>query len=325
VAAAAASATSSPNVTQTDNQIFSTTYETNTWSGKVFSQLIDPATGNVGTAIQWQADGQLISKVSAASDTRVLYTFDGSAGSKLKPFTWATLSTAEQAFFLNKCVPASTMTQCAGLGAGALTTANDGSSLVGFLRGWQGNEATVFRDRTYIDQANNNAVVQTVLGDTISAKPAYLRRPQFNYADAVTPAYSTFLAANLTRSRACSSARTTATCTPRRQHRRGEMGLRAARLLPALYALTGYATLHATADGRRRPATFDAPRRAGRSWWRRVRRRRGYYAVDVDPDNPKACVLQRLDAVRRPDDLGLTATRSASAARRQWVVVVTWG
>src|SRR2546421_2470274 len=34
VAAAAASATSSPNVTQSDNQIFSTTYETNTWSGK---------------------------------------------------------------------------------------------------------------------------------------------------------------------------------------------------------------------------------------------------------------------------------------------------
>src|SRR2546422_8627813 len=38
ISAAAASATSSPNVTQTENQIFSTTYETNTWSGNVFAR-----------------------------------------------------------------------------------------------------------------------------------------------------------------------------------------------------------------------------------------------------------------------------------------------
>src|SRR6185436_15467663 len=138
VAAAAASATSSPNVTQTDNQIFSTTYETNTWSGKVFAQTIDPATGNVSTAIQWQADQQLLGKVSTSTDTRVLWTFDGSAGTKLKAFSWATLSTAEQAFFLNKCVPASTMTQCTALTTGQLAIANDGSSLVGYLRGQLG-------------------------------------------------------------------------------------------------------------------------------------------------------------------------------------------
>src|SRR3989441_3381409 len=48
-AAAAASATSSPNVTQTENQIFSTTYETNTWSGNVFAQTIDPVTGAVNS------------------------------------------------------------------------------------------------------------------------------------------------------------------------------------------------------------------------------------------------------------------------------------
>src|SRR3989454_8251847 len=51
VAAAAASATSSPNVTQSDNQIFSTTYETNTWSGKVIAQTVDPTTGNVNPTI----------------------------------------------------------------------------------------------------------------------------------------------------------------------------------------------------------------------------------------------------------------------------------
>src|SRR5256885_1192024 len=112
VAAASASATSSPNVTQTDNQIFSTTYETNTWSGKVFAQTIDPFTGNVDPTIQWQADGQLVALVGPASDSRRLFTFDAAGASKVKNFTWALLSASEQAFFTNKCVPASTMAQC---------------------------------------------------------------------------------------------------------------------------------------------------------------------------------------------------------------------
>jgi len=79
VAAAAASATSSPNVTQTDNQIFSTTYETNTWSGKVFAQTIDPVTGNVNPTVTWQADQNLLSKVAASSDSRNIFTLDDTA------------------------------------------------------------------------------------------------------------------------------------------------------------------------------------------------------------------------------------------------------
>jgi hypothetical protein len=50
-AAAAASATSSPNITPTDRSIFSSTYTTVEWAGEVVAQDIDPATGNVVPAI----------------------------------------------------------------------------------------------------------------------------------------------------------------------------------------------------------------------------------------------------------------------------------
>src|SRR5262249_13364653 len=151
--------------------------------------------------IQWQADTQLLTKVTASSDSRTLYTLDLTATSKVKPFAWGTLtgdglSAAERLYFTNKCVPLSTMTQCASLNAAQLVTANDGVSLVNFLRGQFGNEGAIFRDRTYIDLANNNAAVNTVLGDTISAKPLFLRNPTSNYADAVTPSYATFASTN---------------------------------------------------------------------------------------------------------------------------------
>ena len=70
VAAAAASATSSPNITQTDRQIFSTTYQTDTWAGKIVAQKIDASTGAVEPTIDWSAEVQLIAQVSAASDSR---------------------------------------------------------------------------------------------------------------------------------------------------------------------------------------------------------------------------------------------------------------
>ena len=339
VAAAAASATSSPNVTQTDNQIFSTTYETNTWSGKVFAQTIDPDTGNVNATIQWQADQQLLGKVSASTDTRVIWTFDSTSGTLLKPFDWASLSTTEQAFFVDRCVPASTMTQCTGLSPAQLTIANDGSSLVGFLRGHLGNEATIFRDRTFIDIANNNAVVQTVLGDTISAKPAYLRRPQFNYADAVTPPYSTFLSSNQNRSPRVYVAANDGYLHAFHGDTGEEMWAYLPRfLMPGLYTLadTGYASLHRYfADGS--PETgevFDSTAGA----WKSILIAgaagggRGYYALDItDPSNPKGlwefCSDSTLCAISDAD-LGLTYGNPVIGKRAldgRWVVLLTSG
>jgi hypothetical protein len=138
-AAASASATSSPNVTQTDNQIFSTTYETNTWAGRVFAQTIDSTTGNVDPTITWNADTLLLGKVSAASDSRSLYTFDPAAGNKLKAFSWGTLDSAEQAFFTNRCSTTTPLlSQCSTLTVAQQATINAGQTMVEFLRGQTG-------------------------------------------------------------------------------------------------------------------------------------------------------------------------------------------
>src|SRR5262249_40878491 len=155
-------------------------------------------------------------------------------------------------FFQNKCNPLTTMTQCATLSGtlspltGQLATASDGSNMVNFLRGQSANEAVVYRDRIFTDPVTN-ATLQTVLGDTISAKPAFVRNPTANYADAVTPAYSTFLTANASRA-------------PRVYVNANDGWLHAFAgdtgderwaytprfILPGLYALadTGYATAH---------------------------------------------------------------------------------
>lgn len=190
--AAAASSTSSPNVTQTDRSIFSSTYRTVKWDGEVIAQNIDPVTGNVLTPIVWSAQSQLDARVSAGSDTRAIHTFDGAAANGLKPFLWGNLSATEQGYLANKCA---LLTQCTPLefSAAEMTQANMGQSLLGFLRGQTqhemraGNTYPVYRVREH------------ALGDTVNAKPAYVKAPQMAFADATTPDYASFKAANSAR------------------------------------------------------------------------------------------------------------------------------
>ena len=58
-AAASASATSSPNITQTDNFIYSSTFRTVKWDGEIVAQHIDPTNGNVLPPIAWSAQSLL--------------------------------------------------------------------------------------------------------------------------------------------------------------------------------------------------------------------------------------------------------------------------
>jgi type IV pilus assembly protein PilY1 len=204
-ASASAAATSSPNITPKDNFAFSTTYQTQTWSGIVQAlqldattgaPILDPATGK--PKILWQADQRLLSQVSAGGDSRNIWMFDPTKATKLKSFTFANMTAAEQAFFLGKCP---TMTQCSLLTGGQTNTVNNPPApgvehpLVGFLRGQTGNETVLFRDRIETDTVTN-ATIQTVLGDIVDATPAYVRLPEFNYQDA---GYNTFKTANVNR------------------------------------------------------------------------------------------------------------------------------
>jgi type IV pilus assembly protein PilY1 len=187
-AAAAASATSSPNITPADNVIYSTTYETVDWSGQMVAQYIDTSTGAVLPTILWSAQATLDAKVSTNSDTRTIYTFDTAAASHLKSFDYTLFSATEKGWLDNACNPTSKLSQCGTLSGPQQAWMNNGLNITNFVRGWtQGEGTVVIRDRKH------------VLGDTVDAQPIYVRAPVYAFADAVTPSYATFKTAQASR------------------------------------------------------------------------------------------------------------------------------
>jgi type IV pilus assembly protein PilY1 len=198
VGAAAASATSTPNITQNDNYIFSTTFETVLWTGELDARTIDVASGLVQNPPKWQESLILNpvidpktgafsgGMVSAASDSRTIYTM--SAGS-LVPFSFGSLDAAAQAWFKNKCIA---LSQCSSLDVANQAIVNSGDNLINYLRGQaQYAEDTHFRSRT------SNGVMN-VLGDLVSSRPVVVRDPRRHYSDAPIPpgnqTYSTYAA-----------------------------------------------------------------------------------------------------------------------------------
>lgn len=173
-AAAAAAATSTPNITQTDNFVFSSTYRTVTWDGEVIARQVDPATGNVLPTVLWSAGNKLDALAPAS---RKLYVRNGTA---MANFTFASLPPAVQGFFVNQC---SNLSQCFNLSVAQQAVANSGAALVDYLRGDKTNEPDIFRARTHI------------LGDTVNAVPQYVAKPLFQFGDAVSPNYGAFKAA----------------------------------------------------------------------------------------------------------------------------------
>jgi type IV pilus assembly protein PilY1 len=109
-AAASASATSSPNVTETDNFIYSSTFRTVKWDGEIKAQRISTTTGEVLPTVEWTAQSQLNGLSSDTADTRTIYTIAEAAGGKRKLFRFTDLTAspvgaiaAERTYFSNKC------------------------------------------------------------------------------------------------------------------------------------------------------------------------------------------------------------------------------
>ncbi|HTS54533.1 MAG TPA: PilC/PilY family type IV pilus protein [Burkholderiales bacterium] len=188
LAAAAASSTSSPNITQQNDLIYSSTYDTMVWSGDLIAQTVN-LDGTVNKTPLWDAATTL----DAAPWTGRTINSLNLVTKKLMPFTWAGITaTGQQSIFQNVCTPTALLSQCITLSPSQITTINDGSDLVNFLVGDRSNENTtstpgVFRQRS------------RVLGDTVDAQPAYVAAPTFAFADAVSPTYGTFQAANALR------------------------------------------------------------------------------------------------------------------------------
>jgi len=179
----AASATSTPNITPTDNFLYSSTYRTQLWDGEIVAEAIDTATGNTIPGNVWAAGSQLNARVTATTDTRNIVMLDPAGANQLKPFLYANMTASEQAFFDNKCAA---LPQCAPMAPAEQAQVDDGNNLVNWLRGQSANDS-VYRTRV------------NVLGDTVTSKPAFVGAPILQYADPVTPDYNSFKVANQNR------------------------------------------------------------------------------------------------------------------------------
>lgn len=128
--------------------------------------------------------GTLASMVGAASDTRTIYTANGSA---LTPFD-AAYATANPANF--SIAHINTLTQWPLL-TSAQQSAAAGTNLINYLRGQKGYEANVATVANQLYRARD-----AVLGDALESQPAYLGAPVFSYP---YPGYSDFVAAQAAR------------------------------------------------------------------------------------------------------------------------------
>ena len=328
--AAAASATSTPNITPTDNFIYSSTYRTVKWDGEVVAERIDAASGDVSPGVVWAAGGQLDARVTTTSDTRTIYTLDPSdATDKLKPFLYANLNATEQAHFDNKCIPAD-LPQCGSMSVGNLVQANKGSNLVPWLRGQTGNEGTLYRDREH------------VLGDVVNAKPAFVGKPSLLYGDAVVPDYDSFKTANASRQGVLYIPANDGMLHAFNADTGAEMWAYVPRMvMPDLYKLAGnnYDIKHRYyVDGS--PTAMDVFF-ASTSTWKTIlvgglnAGGRGYYALDVtNPNTPKglwevcADPTGTLQCTDKDDNIGFTYGQpiiTKDAKDGKWVVIVTSG
>ncbi len=183
IGAAAASATSTPNISQFDNDIFSATFTTVKWYGQLTKRKIDIVTGEVGGAEVWNSSNTVGTRVGSDTDSREIKMLDTTTGT-LKNFFYDGMTALEKSWFDNKCAM---LSQCSNLSSDNRAIVNDGSSIVGWLRGRQQHaNDTLLRaySRTDTIPAGQSATVPIVLGDIASAKPAFSRDPRKNYARA---------------------------------------------------------------------------------------------------------------------------------------------
>ena len=286
--AAAAAATSTPNISQNDNDIFSATFTTVRWTGRLSKRSVDVATGEVSPKELWNTSDTLGARVDASSDERRIYMRNAANGTRAN-FSYAEMG-AEKGWFDNKC---SALTQCASMSAANRQIVNNGANIVNWLRGHQQHaDDTVLRShtRTTVAEGSSGSPLPIVLGDIASSKPAYLREPRRNFD---RPGYSAYKVANATRAATVFAAANDGMLHAFNASSGEETWAYAPRITMKklhLLASTTYGTNHIfSVDGS--PEVADV--KIGDAW-RTVlvaglnAGGRGYYALDVtDPDDPQ--------------------------------------
>ena len=241
----AAATTSNPNITSGDNFLFSSNFVSIDWTGDLQRQQldlttgapvtqIDPLTGQTVTVVDWSARDLLD---ATPWSTRNIYTWDAAnaSGNHLKPFTWASLTTTEQAQFTPPAI--SNLTQlCQGAApclptwqptfayspgmvyrdatgntwyqvttayTSLLTFGSLDTSNTVVITGASGSNLVDFLDG---DRSNEEGNVPStskyfrnrthVLGDIVDSEAVYVKGGKFNYSDF---GYTTFVSNNTAR------------------------------------------------------------------------------------------------------------------------------
>lgn len=334
VGSAAASATSTPNVTQEDNFEFSSTFRTVKWDGELVAQNIDVTTGATLSSVLWSARTELQKKVDDSSDTRTIYTIGSTVGSR-RLFTWGNLTTDEKAWFANKCSGAGLWAQCPSLSSLEKNAANSGENLLNYLRG-QGALEQYLADPT--DTSATPVQVfrkrDFALGDIAGSKPAYVASPTRKYSDA---GYSDFIAAQASRAPVVFAGGNDGYLHAFDADNGRELWAYVPRqVMSGMYKLadTSYGTAHQYyVDGS--PVVGEV--KSGSEWKTILvgglnRGGRGYYAIDVtDPTNPQPlweiCHDSNL-CVRSDVDIGYSYGEAIITKRPgdgKWVVIISSG
>ncbi|MCX7142953.1 MAG: PilC/PilY family type IV pilus protein, partial [Proteobacteria bacterium] len=330
--AASAAATSTPNVSQQDNDIFSATFTTVKWYGELFDQKIDPATGNVGNTNAWSSTNTLGTKVTDSTDTRVIKMLDtGSASPALKDFLYSNLYATEKSWFGNK---GSMMVQYGSLSNTDRALVDSGTNLVNWLRGQtQYANDEIYRSYTLTTIGPTTpAVLPIVLGDIDTAKPAYLRDARKSYT---VNGYDGFVATQKTRAATVFAAANDGMLHAFDATNGNERWAYAPRItMPKLWkqAATDYGSNHQfSTDGS--PEIADVF--VGGAWKSLLvaglnAGGRGYYALDVtNPNAPEAmwefCADPAICSKSDPD-VGLTfGNPQIGFWNNKWVVMVATG
>lgn len=184
---AAAASTSNPQVTTTDNYVFSANYRTAFWDSVIRRRRVSTTTGDLSKTVDWEAGAILNTMVGSTSDVRQIWMYSSGTPTKLKPFAFASLNAAELGYLdVNTWAdPSTRLSQWGGLSAAGQTLAKAPGALVNYLRGQSGLEDDVgnpdipFRGR------------ENVLGDIVNAETIYLKKSIFSYAD---PGHASFVA-----------------------------------------------------------------------------------------------------------------------------------
>lgn len=183
VGSSSSAATPSPNITQTNNYVYSTTYRTVKWDGEIKANTIDTVTGNVNLTPLWTAQTQLNSNTA-----RNLYFMSNGVGtSNLLNFS-SILSYSEGNLFKNKCALGQ-LAQCATLDTTQKSLIDSGVNLVNYFKG----------ENTYEETNVTNPLFRTrefVLGDIVNSNLTYVDKPNYKWTDT---GYSSFVSTNSSR------------------------------------------------------------------------------------------------------------------------------